>query len=195
MTLDKAQAARALADIDQSQRYSSSLYSYGLASPYLILAGVMWLVADLLTQFSPFGKAWIWPIVSLIGTVGFFGLSIAQTRSGSGFASGPVASAKRGLFWRFLVVWLAIFAFMIATFAIYGLQDGGRQQHSFIGVFCGCLYVAVGAFMGWRMVAIGAALAVLSIVGFFVVHDYYLAYMGVVGGGALIASGLWLRTA
>jgi len=191
MTLDKAQAAQALADIDHSQRYSSSLYSYDRASPYLILAGVMWLVADLLTQFSPFGKAWIWPIVSLIGTVGFFGLSIAQTRSGSG----PVAPAKRGMFWRFMVVWLAIFAFMVATFTIYGLQDGGRQQHSFIGVFCGCLYVAVGSFMGWRMVAIGAALAVLSMVGFFAVHDYYLAYMGVVGGGALIVSGLWLRAA
>jgi hypothetical protein len=194
MTLDKAQAAQALADIDQSQRYSSSLYSYSRASPYLIVAGVMWLVADLLTEFSPFDKAWIWPVVSLIGTVCFFGLSIAQTRPGSRSGSRPVALAKRGMFWRFTVVWLAIFAFMIATFAIYGLDDG-RQQHSFIGVFCGCLYVAVGVFMGWRMVAVGAALAVLSMVGFFAVHEYYLAYMGVIGGGALILSGLWLRAA
>ena len=193
MTLDKTQAAQALADIDQSQRYSSSLYSYGRASPYLIVAGVMWLVADLLTEFSPFDKTWIWPAVSLIGTIGFVGLAVAQTRPGSGPGSMSAAPAKRGLFWRFVVVWLAIFAFMVATFSIYGLQDGGRQQHSFIGVFCGCLYVAVGAFMGWRMVAVGVALAVLSMVGFFAVHEYYLAYMGVVGGGAMILSGLWLR--
>ena len=190
MTLDKAQAARALADIDHSQRYSSSLYSYGRASPYLIVAGVMWLVADLLTQFSPFDKAWIWPVVSLVGTIGSIMFTFGQTRRDA--KSQP--SGKRNLFWRFMAVWLAVFAFMVATFTIYGLDDG-RQQHSFIGVFFGCVYVAVGVFMGWRMVAIGAALAVLSMVGFFAVHDYYLAYMGVVGGGALIVSGLWLRAA
>jgi len=188
MTLDKAQAAQALADIDQSQRYSSSLYSYGRSAPYLVIAGLMWLVADLLLQFSPFDKTWTWPVVSLIGTAAFFGVAIRQTRPESRARS----PAHRGLFWRIVVVWLAVLAFMVATFAIYGLQDG-RQQHSFIGVFFGCLYVAVGVFMGWRMVAVGVALAVLSMVGFFAVHEYYLAYMGVVGGGAMILSGLWLR--
>jgi len=188
MTLDKTEAAQALADIDQSQRYSSSLYSYGRAAPYVILAGLMWLVADLLTEFSPFDKTWIWPVVSLVGTAGFVGLALTQTRP----ASAP--GAKRGLFWRIMVVWLAVFAFMTATFTIFGLQDG-RQEHSFIGVFFGCTYVAVGVFMGWRMVAVGVALAALSMVGFFAVHEYYLAYMGVVGGGALILSGLWLRAA
>lgn len=188
MTLDKSQAAQALADIDRSQRYSSSLYSYGRAAPYLIVAGLMWLVADLLMQFSPFSKTWIWPVVSLIGTMAFFAVATLQTRP-----EGRVGAPTRpGLFGRIVVVWLAVFAFMVATFAIYGLQDG-RQQHSFIGVFFGCLYVAVGVFMGWRMVAIGMALTALSLFGFYAVHEYYLAYMGVVGGGALILSGLWLR--
>jgi len=190
MTLDKAQAARALADIDQSQRYSSSLYSYGRASPYLILAGAMWLVADLLLEFSPFDKAWIWPVVSLVGTGGFFLLAMFQTRP----ADVARTPDKRGLFWRILGVWLAVFVFMAATFTIFGLADG-RQEHSFIGVFFGCMYIGVGVFMGWRMVAIGIALTVLSMVGFFAVHEYYLAYMGLVGGGALIGSGLWLRAA
>ena len=190
MTLDKAQAAQALADIDQSQRYSSSLYSYGRAAPYLIIAGAMWLIADLLTQFSPVDKSLIWPVVSLVGTGASIVFAFTQTRPGSSSQPG----AKRGLFWKFMVVWLAVFAFMVATFTIYGLDDG-RQQHSFIGVFFGCTYVAVGVFMGWRMVAIGVALAVLSMVGFFEVHDYYLAYMGLVGGGSLILSGLWLRQA
>jgi hypothetical protein len=49
--------------------------------------------------------------------------------------------------------------------------------------------------MGWRLVVIGAALTALSLFGYYEVHQYYLAYMGVVGGGALIASGLWLRAA
>jgi hypothetical protein len=188
MTLDKAAAAHALAEIDESGRRSSSLYSYRRAAPYLIIAGAMWLVADLLTQFSPFNKAWIWPVASLVGTVGSILFSFTQTRQND--RSQTVG--KRNLFWKFMVVWLAVFAFMVATFSIYGLDDG-RQQHSFIGVFFGCLYVAVGVFMGWRMVAIGVALTALSLFGFFEVREYYLAYMGLVGGGALIVSGLWLR--
>jgi hypothetical protein len=188
MTLDKTQAAQALADIDQSQRYSSSLYSYTRSAPYVVIAGLMWLTADLLMQFSPFDKTWIWPVVALIGTAAFFAVASGQNRAESR-AGTP---ARRGHMGRIVVVWLAIFAFIVATFSIFGLQDG-RQEHSFIGVFFGCLYVAVGVFMGWRIVAIGVALAVLSMVGFYAVHDYYLAYMGVVGGGALILSGLWLR--
>ena len=188
MTLDKTQAAQALADIDHSQRYSSSLYSYGRAAPYVILAGLMWLVADLLLEFSPFNKTWIWPVVSILGTVGFVLLAIRQTRP----ANAAAAPAKKGLFWRIVGVWLATFAFMAATFSIFGLADG-RQEHSFIGVFFGCTYMAVGAFMGWRMVVVGVALTALSLFGFFEVHQYYLAYMGLVGGGALIVSGLWLR--
>ena len=188
MTLDKTQAAQALADIDHSQRYSSSLYSYTRAAPYLIVAGLMWLTADLLMQFSSLSKTWIWPVVSLIGTAAFFAVATLQTRP----ESRAGAPARPGLFWRIVGVWLAVFAFMVATFTIYGLDDG-RQQHSFIGVFFGCTSVAVGMFMGWRIVAVGIALTALSLFGFFEVHEYYLAYMGLVGGGALILSGLWLR--
>lgn len=189
MTLDKTQAAHALAEIDQTGRRSGSLYSYGRAAPYVILAGAMWLVADLLTEFAPFNKSWIWPAISLLGTVGFVLIALRQTKP----ANPAAAAAKKGIFWRILGVWLAVFAFMVSTFSIFGLADG-RQEHSFIGVFFGCTYVAVGAFMGWRMVVVGVALTVLSLFGFFEVHDHYLAYMGLVGGGALIISGLWLRT-
>ena len=188
MTLDKTQAAHALAEIDETGRRSGSLYSYGRAAPYVMLAGLMWLVADLLMEFSPFDKTWIWPVVSLLGTVGFVLIAVRQTRP----ANAAAVPAKRGLFWRIVLVWLATFAFMASTFSIFGLADG-RQEHSFIGVFFGCVYIAVGAFMGWRMVVVGMALTALSLFGFFQVHEYYLAYMGLVGGGALIVSGLWLR--
>ncbi len=188
MTLDKSAAAHALAEIDESGRRASSLYSYGRAAPYVILAGVMWLVADLLMEFSPFSKTWIWPVVSILGTAGFVLLAIRQTRP----ANAAATPAKKGLFWRIVGVWLATFVFMSSTFSIFGLADG-RQEHSFIGVFFGCTYIAVGVFMGWRMVAVGIALTALSLFGFFEVHQYYLAYMGLVGGGALIVSGLWLR--
>ena len=39
------------------------------------------------------------------------------------------------------------------------------------------------------------AIAVLTLVGFFWLPQLFLLWMAVVGGGALIFAGLWLRTA
>ena len=193
MTLDKSEAAHALAEIGASQRRSSSLYSYTRAAPYMALAGLMWLVADLLLQFSSFNKGLIWPVVSGLGTIGFIALALIQNRHPrSGVATDE--KARDGIFWRIMGVWLIVFAFMVATFTILPPTDG-TQTHTFIGVFFGCLYAVIGLWMGWRLVATGIALAALSLFGFFEVHEYYLAFMGVVGGGALMLSALWMRTA
>jgi len=194
MTLDKTAAAEALAEIGASQRRSSSLYSYTRAAPYMALAGLMWLVADLLMQFSSFNKTLIWPVVSILGTIGFIALALTQNRTGSRPGSVAEEKAKDGVFWRIMGVWLTVFVFMVATFIVFQPSDG-IQTHTFIGVFFGSVYTAVGFWMGWRMVATGIALTALSLFGFFEVHQYYLAYMGVVGGGALILSALWMRTA
>ena len=47
--------------------------------------------------------------------------------------------------------------------------------------------------IGWRLFAVGAITATLILGGFVYMHDHFSLYMGVVGGGALIAGGLWLR--
>lgn len=195
MTLDKSEAAQALADIGATSRRSTSLYSYNRAAPYVFIAGLMWLAGDLLTQFTPY-KSLAWPVVSAIGYVAFLATAIIQTRQDgrNGLRAGAEASAGRRMFWKFCGVWLATFAFMASTFIIFP-PTNEFQPHTFIGVFCGCLYVAIGMWMGWRMVAVGVALAGLSLFGFFEVREYYLVFMGVVGGGALMLSAFWLRAA
>ena len=40
-----------------------------------------------------------------------------------------------------------------------------------------------------------ALVAMLILAGYFGLKDYYFIWLGVVGGCALIAGGLWLRTA
>jgi len=193
MTLDKSEAAQALAEIGASQRRSSSLYSYTRSAPYMALAGLMWLVADLLLQFSALNKGLIWPVVSGLGTVGFIALAVVQNRSPR-IGSAAEERAKDAVFWRIMGLWLVVFAFMAATFTIFPPTDGA-QSHTFIGVFFGCSYAALGLWLGWRLVATGVALVALSLFGFFEVHQYYLAYMGVIGGGGLMLSALWMRTA
>jgi hypothetical protein len=194
MTLDKTQAAQALAEIGASQRRSSSLYSYTRSAPYMALAGLMWLVADLLLQFSSLNKTLIWPVVSGLGTLVFIALALVQNRTGPRPGSAAEEKARDGVFWRIMGVWLTVFIFMAATFTVFQPTDG-VQTHTFIGVFFGCTYAVIGLWMGWRLVATGIALTALSLFGFFEVHQYYLAFMGVVGGGALMLSALWMRIA
>jgi hypothetical protein len=187
MTLDKAEAAQALADIDRSQRRSSSLYGYSRAAPYIFIAGVMWLVADLTLQFSRLRSDLVWSVVGALGGIAMFVAGYLQNRH-----LGPAGDRKEGL--RAAGVWLSMFFFFWTSFAVLA-PSSGAQTHTFISDFFGFAYIIAGLWRGWRLVALGVALVGLSLIGFYEVHSYYLAYMGVVGGGALMLGGLWLRAA
>ena len=188
MTLDKDQAAAALADIGASQSRATSLYSYSRAAPFIFLVGVMWFVADLTIQFAPLSEPLgnlVWPIVSAVSIPAFIVLMLMQARNNA-------RPRGRSTMWKSLGLWLIIFAFVAGTFQIF-YPFNGRQTSSFIGMFIGAVYAALGLWMGWRLMAIGLALALLSFAGFLWVHQYYAAYMGVVGGGGLMLSAFWLR--
>jgi hypothetical protein len=53
--------------------------------------------------------------------------------------------------------------------------------------------MGIGAWIGWRLFAIGLAATLLILFGYYGVHDHYFLYMGCVSGGALMAGGVWLR--
>ena len=53
--------------------------------------------------------------------------------------------------------------------------------------------MGVGVCVGMRLLWIGAITAVAILFGFFNIKQYYSLWMGIAGGGSLIAGGLWLR--
>ena len=187
MTLDKSEAAQALAEIDASRARSATLYSYSRAAPYVFVTGALWFVADLLFQFGPLDRNWVWPVCGLVAVALYAAIPFLQARA-----------RPREPFYPFrfrpTMTSFFVFVFMLATFSIFGPSDG-RQVHSFIGVFFGVAYATFGLWVGWRLLALGMVLGALSLFGFFEVHAYYAAYMAVVGGGALMLSALWLRKA
>ena len=69
----------------------------------------------------------------------------------------------------------------------------GRQQDTFLSMFWTFLYMAVGAWAGWRLFVIGCVGTSLILAGYFGIHSHYFLYMGCVSGGALITGGFWLR--
>ena len=64
-----------------------------------------------------------------------------------------------------------------------------------VSLIVALFYFLGGLWIGSRLAVTGLALAVLTLVGYYLFPAYFLLWMAVVGGGALILAGVWLRTA
>jgi hypothetical protein len=84
--------------------------------------------------------------------------------------------------------------FAVSVIAVMQPHDP-RQTGAFFPLLIAAGYGVFGSFGAPRVLALGAALAALTLAGFFTLRDIFSLYMAVVGGGGLILGGLWLRRA
>jgi hypothetical protein len=184
MTITRDAATQALGEIDAAAGRAAEFKTYARMAPFLMIWGLVWMVCDLLTQFAPqWGLAW--PIGVGAGTVASIVMGFSLPRDG-------FTPAERAKGWRHMASWFLVIAFVIALFQVVPLTNV-RETHSVFGLVFGFIYVGMGLWTGWRMAALGAALIVLTFVGFFAIGHWYWLYMGLVSGGALLLGGLWLR--
>jgi hypothetical protein len=180
MTITKDEAAQALGEIDAAGGRMKQARAYARAAPFLMIWGLVWMVCDLGNQFAPrFG--WAWPVGVVVGFIVSWVVGYRLSRQASDAGD-----------WRDFVVWLLVMAFVSALFFILPAREP-RQIHSVFGLVFGFIYLGLGLWTGWRMLALGLALIVATFVGFYEVGDWYSLYMGLVSGGALLLGGLWLR--
>jgi hypothetical protein len=179
MALSPREAAEALQSIASTESRSATLHGYREAAPHLVLWGVLWVIGYGLTHAMPTRAAAIWGMIVVLGlaadTLTMF------RKDGRSAASCFVAIAAT----------LAVFC--IATFAI--MAPSGRQVAAFIPLVIAASYVTGGIWLGNRYIVAGIAVAVLTLGGFFLLREYFLLWMAVVGGGALLLAGLWLSRA
>jgi len=109
-------------------------------------------------------------------------------------AAGKSAREGRALGLRYLATFFAIGAFISATFAVMP-PAGPEAVGAFIPLIVALAYVLLGIWKGIRFVVAGSIIAALTLGGFFYLHQHFLLWMAVVGGGALALAGLWLRKA
>ncbi|MDB5440497.1 MAG: hypothetical protein JWM33_2924 [Caulobacteraceae bacterium] len=185
--MDRDEAKTALREIGAHQRRGFSMSSYRHAAPYIFMVGVMWLVADLTQQFQP-NNYYVWPLGGLFCFLCGLALAYREGKSRA-YAASPGVGQYIG---RVVATWIFAILFCMGTFRIFA-PSSGAQGGSFIGMLLGTIYACMGLWMGWRILAVGLFLAVMSLGGYLWVHEYYSAYMGIVGGGGLILSALWLR--
>jgi len=189
MNIDKSEAALALAAIEAAGARSTRLQRYRRFAPFLILWGVIWLVANTVSDLAPVHSGSVWLALTLVGTAASYWLG---SRQHAAVAQGDTPRTRLDQGWRWMLCLFVVFAFQVTAIAVLPPADG-RQQNTFFSMFWTFLYMAIGAWTGWRLFAIGLTATLLVLAGYYGVHSHYFLYMGCVSGGALIAGGLWLR--
>ena len=129
-------------------------------------------------------------MLSVLGTLGSFWYG-ARRRAAEQAAAGSASSHEIR---RWLLTFVALAGYQVACLALLP-QLNGRQQNAFISLFWTFLYMALGAWIGWRLFAIGVVASALILAGYWYLPAHFFLYMGCVTGGALVAGGLWLRRA
>ena len=187
MNISPQDASKALGEIEQARGRSRAFHFYSGVGPYFILWGLIWVVADLATEFLP-SPAWIWPAAATAGGI----LSgVLPMFLGPRYRP-PLDRPRRP--GRGILTYLVFFAFCAGIFTLMW-PASPRAIHAFWGVLFGSVYMLAGIWWGARGFVIGLLLFALSLIGFLYIREHFFLFMGVVGGGAMILGGLWINRA
>jgi hypothetical protein len=182
MSITREDAATALRLADEAGQRSRMLRCYQSAAPHLFIWGGVYAAAYTVSYFQPTqsGLAWLVLIpLALLADVMITRCDRSHHRPD----------------WIVVPVLIAAFlAFMIATAAIMRPHDP-RQMAAFVPLAVSWAYIALGTRLGHRMTFAGIALGVLTLLGYFALHTWFMLWMAAVGGGTLVLTGFWLRRA
>jgi hypothetical protein len=182
MNITHDDAAAALREVERTTARSFDARVYRSSGIQLVGWGLIWLVGYSLSGWQPKWIGLTWLVLDSIGFV--FSFFVVKARGG---ARSPVA-------WRWAVTSMAIIGFFLGVFSL--LRGAPPASYAALpALVIALLYTLVGGWRFTRFIWIGAALFILTLVGFFYfrpVIDYWLA---VVGGGALMLGGAWLMRA
>lgn len=178
MSVTHEDATEALRLIAEAGQRSTMLRGYQSAAPHLILWGGIYAAAYTFGYFRPYQAGLAWAVLIPAATIG----DVLIARRDHGRINWAVFL---GLFATFL-------AFISATALVMQPHDP-RQMAAFVPLVVAAAYVVLGIGVGRRLVFTGLALGVLTLVGFLALPSIFMLWMAVVGGGALVLGGLWLR--
>jgi len=181
MPIDQESAANSLSEVARMENRTRELIRYSYAAYYQILWGVLVATGYLVHWIHPETARISWWIVLAAGILGS-----AMGRAWRARATGRPADYR----W----VWgqVAVVAFGTLWTGLF-MDAVPRQLVALWPTFFMFWMVVFGIFFGRFFVILGLFVTVLTAIGYLWSGNYFLPWMAVVAGGALIASGLYLR--
>ena len=177
------EAAQALNDIEDIVQRVRQSRNYDIASQIMIAAGVLVLLGNVANFLAPRYAGVIWITVNLLN------VAIAAALS----TTGPHKTGGQTFDLRVLAAFLMFYAFGLLCSGVLG-NFGPRELGAFWPIYFMLFYCIAGLWFGFAFIAMGLAIIVLTLVGYFFVEGAaFLLWMAAVNGGGLILSGLWMR--
>jgi len=181
MAIDQENAASSLNDVARMEKRTLELVRYSYASGYQLLWGILVAIGYVAQYLRPESGIFIWAIVIVSGVLG-----------GVVFRIGRARSTGRPADYRWVWGQLAVVAFGMLWTGVF-TDATPRQLSALWPSFFMFWMVIFGIFFGRFYVMLGLIVTALTTIVYLWSGDLFLPCMAVIVGGALIASGLYLR--
>lgn len=191
MNMSQQEAGAALDAIAAADHRVREVRGYREASPFLILWGVLWFIANAVTHFAPAQAGNTWLAVIMLGAVATTLLVVMQVRRAQR-ARRYTPSERAVIGRRASLMGVSVTAFFPAMFTVLGPLNA-VQTNAFISLFWALAYMGAGAWLGLRLFFTGVATLAAVLIGVLVLREHYFLWMAFAGGGSLLLGGLWLR--
>lgn len=187
MNISPSEAEEALAAIQLVVKKTRRSIANSGAYIFLIIWGAAWLVGFLSSHFLVDETAGlIWMVVDILGGLlsVFFGIRIStRVRSPSTTRTGK----------RIAWFWLVLFLYTVAAIGIAWPADG-KQLAMFIILFVMLGWMAMGLLLSFASIWWGLAITALALIAYFLLPGIFYLWMAILGGGGMIALGLYIRS-
>ncbi len=182
---DAVESLETIHDVTRATRRAIAAFGTG---PILVLWGLIWIVGFSVLQFSHFWGCWIFLALDLVGIALTAWISFRSARSGP-VRSTAISTIGRRIFW----FWFAFFLYIDLWLVLMAPFDG-FQFGAFIVTAIMFAYVIMGLWLDAPfMIGLGLTVTVLAVTGFYLLKPWFFLWMAAAGGGALFATGLYVR--
>jgi hypothetical protein len=195
------EAAQALREIESVRTRSTQLRSYRYAAPQFILWGIFWMVGYGASDLAPDYANRVWLGITVLWVLLY--VFYFSRRDWAGQASSPASASVRSAestrlqrLYRLRFLGLAGVASLMIVGTALIMQPRGIEMGAYVPLLVASTYIGAGLWgAGSRYMVIGVVLAALTLCGFLLLREYFLLLMAFAGGGALVLTGAWLRSA
>ena len=182
------EAAESLRDVERVSRRTHVASAYAVASPHLILWGLVWVAGYTGTGLTPPEQwGWVWLPGIVVGSIGSAVLGRRAARSGATKFGG---SANPNV--RSLLMALTIMLFIGSVYLVFK-PTSTLPYLVFPALIMALTYALVGTFGLPRFTWIGAGVFVAVMLGYLLAPALMSFWLAAAGGGGLILGGLWMR--
>jgi len=188
MNISQEEARASLSSVRDATVRAHRAIASAYTNPLLILWGMLWIIAYTATHFY---LSYAFRIFTAMAVVGGLGTAVIvwifHSKGPIQETSGPKLNWRVTIFWILLCVYIPVWLFLLAPFS-------GIQCNAFICTASMFAYIVMGLWFDNRfMIVLGLALTAATLVGFYILRDFYCLWMAFVGGGTLLGTGLYIR--